>query len=261
MDFAKKPFKWLVIAVGLAVIFALVTFGFYQMVKSDNESSQGRTTTLTAEGKVTVIPDIAKISFSIALENVSIEKLTNENNLKMQTVIDYLKSVDIKEKDIKTTNYSLYPVYEEKCFNDHSGFRKCNSELTKYKLDQVIEVTIRDFAKIDTIIGKVAELGVNNVSNLAFSVEDMEKVQNEAKIQAIQKIMERANDISNATKVRFGRIINIAENYNSYAYGKQIGYDTSAYRLESSIAPVSPAPIEAGSKDITATVSITFEIK
>ena len=28
-------------------------------------------------------------------------------------VIDYLKSAGIKEKDIKTTNYSLYPVYEE----------------------------------------------------------------------------------------------------------------------------------------------------
>ncbi len=261
MDFTKKPFKWLMVVIGLAIVFALVTFGFYQMVKSDNESSQGRTTTLTAEGKVTVIPDIAKISFSIALENTSIEKLTNENNLKMQMVIDYLKSAGIKEKDIKTTNYSLYPVYEEKCFNDHSGFRKCNSELTKYKLDQVIEVTIRDFAKIDTIISKVAELGINNVSNLAFSVEDIEKVQNEAKIQAIQKIMERANDISNATKVRFGRIINIAENYNNYAYNKQIGYDTNVARLESSMALVAPAPIEAGSKDITATVSITFEIK
>ena len=123
------------VVIGLAIVFALVTFGFYQMVKSDNESSQGRTTTLTAEGKVTVIPDIAKISFSIALEHTSIEKLTNENNLKMQTVIDYLNSAGIKEKDIKTTNYSWYRVYEEKCFNDHSGFRKCNSELTKYKLD------------------------------------------------------------------------------------------------------------------------------
>ena len=73
--------------------------------------------------------------------------------------------------------------------------------------------------------------------------------------------MERANDISNATKVRFGRIINIAENYNNYAYNKQIGYDTNVARLESSMALVAPAPIEAGSKDITATVSITFEIK
>jgi hypothetical protein len=259
MDFTKKPFRILTILIGIAVVFALVTFGIYQMVKSDNESSQGRTTTLSAEGKVTVIPDIAKINFSISLENVSIEKLTNENNLKMQTVIDYLKSVNIKEKDIKTTNYSLYPVYEEKCFNDNSGFRRCNSVLVKYKLDQVIEVTIRDFAKLDSIVGKVAELGVNNISNITFSVEDMEKVQNEAKIQAIKKIMERAGDISNATKVKFGRIINIAENYNNY--GAYRDYSVSSMKVASEAAMVAPAPIEAGSKDVTATVSITFEIK
>jgi len=259
MDFTKSPFKYLAILIGIAIIFALVTFGFYQMVKSDNESSQGRTTMLSAEGKVTVIPDIAKINFSIILENTSIEKLTNDNNFKMQTVIDYLKSVNIKEKDIRTANYSLQPVYEEKCFNDNSGYRRCNSVLVKYKLDQIVEVIIRDFSKLDGIVAKVAELGVNNISNLTFSVEDMEKVQNEAKIQAIQKIMDRANDISKATKVKFGRIINIAENYNYYGGYRESGVFSN--KVDSSIQTIAPAPIEAGSKDITATVSITFEIK
>jgi len=259
MDFTKSPFKYLAILIGIAIIFALVTFGFYQMVKSDNESSQGSTTMLSAEGKVTVIPDIAKINFSIILENTSIEKLTNDNNFKMQTVIDYLKSVNIKEKDIRTANYSLQPVYEEKCFNDNSGYRRCNSVLVKYKLDQIVEVIIRDFSKLDGIVAKVAELGVNNISNLTFSVEDMEKVQNEAKIQAIQKIMDRANDISKATKVKFGRIINIAENYNYYGGYRESGVFSN--KVDSSIQTIAPAPIEAGSKDITATVSITFEIK
>lgn len=258
MNFTKKPFNILIICIGVAVIFALVTFGFYQLVKSDNESSQGRTTTLSAEGKVTVIPDVAKVNFSISLENVSIEKLTNENNLKMQTVIDYLKSVNIKEKDIKTTNYTLYPVYEQKCFDDNSGFKRCNSILSKYKLDHEVTITIRDFTKIDTIVGKITELGVNNISNISFSIEDVEKVQNEAKIQAIQKIMQRANDISNATKVRFGRITNISENFYG---GYNRDYAVSSMKLESATGAIAPAPIEAGSKDVTATVSITFEIK
>lgn len=259
MNFTKPPFRCIAILLSVAIMFALVSFGFYQMVKSENEASQGRTTTLSAEGKVTVIPDIAKISFSVILENTSIEKLTNESNLKMQKVIDFLKSVNIKEKDIKTTNYSLYPVYEEKCFNDNTGFRKCNSVLIKYKLDQNVEVIIRDFTKIDAIVGKVAEFGVNNISNLSFAIEDAEKVQNEAKIQAIKKITDRANEISKATNVKFGRIINISENYNSYG-----GYRYDAVSSMKAVAPgmeVAAAPIEAGSKDVTATVSITFELK
>ncbi len=259
MNFTKQPFKCIAILLSIAIMFALVSFGFYQMVKSENEASQGRTTTLSAEGKVTVIPDIAKISFSVILENTSIEKLTNESNLKMQKVIDFLKSVNVKEKDIKTTNYSLYPVYEEKCFNDNSGFRRCNSVLIKYKLDQNVEVIIRDFTKIDAIVGKVAEFGVNNISNLSFAIEDAEKVQNEAKIQAIKKITDRANEISKATNVKFGRIINISENYNNYG-----GYRYDAVSSMKAVAPAmesAPAPIEAGSKDVTATVSITFELK
>jgi len=259
MDITKKPFKILTIFLGIAIIFALISFGLYQMVKSENEASQGRTTTLSAEGKVTVIPDIAKISFSISLENVSIEKLTNENNQKMQKVIDFLKSVNIKEKDIKTTNYSLYPVYEQKCTESTPGFKRCNSVLAKYKLDQNVEVIIRDFTKIDSIVSKVTELGVNNISNLTFTIEDAEKIQNEAKIQAIKKITDRANEIAKATNVKFGRIMNISENYNSYG-----GYRYDAVSSMKSVASgmeIAPAPIEAGSKDVTATVSITFELK
>lgn len=260
MDFTKPPFRCLAIFVGIAIIFALATFGVYQIVKSQNEASQGRTTTLSAEGKVNVIPDVAKVNFSIILENESIEELTNESNLTMQTVVDYLKSVNVAEKDIKTTTYSLRPVYEEKCFNDYSGYRRCNSELSKYKLNQVVEVTIRDFTTIDSIISKATELGVNNVSNLDFSVEDVEKVKNEAKIQAINKIMERAEDISKATGVKLGKIVNISESFYGGYVERQPANEMKLYS-DTAAMGVASAPIEVGSEDVTANVSITFRIK
>lgn len=260
MNFSKSPFKHLAIFVGIAIIFALVGFGSYQFNKIRNENSQGRTITLSAEGKVTTIPDIAKIGFEVSLENKSIETLTNENNKKMQAIIDFLKENKIEEKDIKTIYYNLNPVYEQKCYLDVSQMHRCDNVLSRYSLNQKIEVTIRDFTIIDTIVSKVTELGANNISNLSFQVEDMEDVLNEAKIDAINKIMARSQEISKNSNVKFGRILNVSENGYYQPYMSSMKMDAAVVSGRG-IAEMAPAPIEAGSKDITANVSITFELR
>ncbi len=259
MNFTKSPFKHLAILIGVAIIFALVGFGAYQFNKITNENSQGRNITLSAEGKVTTIPDIAKIGFEVSLENKSIEALTNENNKKMQAIIDFLKENKIDAKDIKTTFYNLNPVYEQKCYLDVSQMHRCDSVLSRYSLNQRVEVTIRDFTIIDTLVAEVTKLGANNISNLRFEIEDAEKALNEAKIDAINKIMARAQEISKNSTVRFGRIINVSENSYYQPYSSLIQKDSMAMSARG--VELAPAPIEAGSKDVTANVSITFELR
>lgn len=258
MNFTKQPFKLLTIFIGLSIIFALVGFGSYQFNKIRNENSQGRTMTLSAEGKINVIPDISRINFEVSLENKSIETLTNENNSKMQEIIDYLKSINIDEKDIKTTNYDLFPIYEQKCYLDVSNYHRCDNVLSRYKLNQKIEVIIRDFTKIDGLISEVSQLGVTNISNLAFEVEDMEKVLNEAKIDAINKITIRASEIEKNSKIKFGRIISVSENNYYMPYRSDMKV---ALPMASAVPESISAPIEPGAKDITANISITFEIR
>src|SRR4030042_2540396 len=79
--------------------------------KYTNSLMPARTVSVSAEGKVTVSPDIAKLSFSVVSEGKNPETLAESNNKKMNAAIDFVKSKGIEEKDVKTTDYNLSPRY------------------------------------------------------------------------------------------------------------------------------------------------------
>ena len=65
----SKLANFSILVIALSLVFALIGFGAYQFNKVNQANIQGRTMTLTAEGKVNVMPDIAKINFEVSLEN------------------------------------------------------------------------------------------------------------------------------------------------------------------------------------------------
>ncbi len=259
----KKVFYTLGIGIGICLIFSLIGWGSLKFIEAKNQYSQGRSITLTSTGKVTVIPDIATISFNIVKEDKQVSDISNETNKLMQGVIDYLKKQGVESKDIKTSQYTITPTYEDKCVYGTeiaptiSSSKTCSSKISGYRITQSVSIKIRDFTKIDSIVGSLPGLGVNQISNVSFGIDDSEALQNQAKIEAINQIKTKAQMLSQSTGIRLGRIINISEN-NSYYYGvSEMSY--SSAKLRSDIA--TPAPIEPGSQDVSQTVSITYEIK
>ena len=264
----KKVFYALGAVLAVCLIFALIGWGSLKFVETKNEYSQNRTITLSSTGKVTIVPDIAKVSFEIFNEGLKVDQISNDNNKAMQGVIDYLKKQGIEAKDIKTTQYSITPTYTQKCNYDtgvssSSGMaptiypeRTCNSKISGYKITQGVEVKIRDFTKIDAIVGQLTTLGVNQMSGVSFSIDDSELVQNQAKVEAINQIKAKARILSASTGIRLGRIISISESNNYAYYDSTVSYGTAM----KSAAPVA-APIEPGSQEVSQTVFITYEIK
>jgi len=265
----KKVFYALGITLGICLIFAIIGWGSLKFVETKNLNSQNRTITLSSTGKVTIVPDIAKVSFEIFNEGLKVDQISNDNNKAMQGVIDYLKKQGIEAKDIKTTQYSITPTYSQKC-NYDAGVsssssiapaiypeRTCNSKISGYKIAQGVEVKIRDFTKIDAIIGQLTVLGVNQMSGVSFGIDDPEIAQNQAKIDAINQVKNKAKLLSQSTGIRLGRIIAINEG-NNYPYYGGASYDSAIMKASpSSVA----APIEPGSQDVSQTISITYEIK
>jgi len=61
--------------------------------------------TITGEGKVTGVPDVAKIQLGYSIEKKTVTEAQKENTAKMNTLIDKLKKdFKIDAKDIKTVN-------------------------------------------------------------------------------------------------------------------------------------------------------------
>ncbi len=262
----KKEQKQLISA---TIVFLMIlslgvlSWGYYNYRQAQNIISPERIISFSAEGKVLAKPDIAKIIFNVINQGEKAETVQKENNEKMQKVMAFVKEQKVSEDDIKTIRYSLSPQYDyDWCREDQmdSYSRSCPPKIVGYQLDQAVEVKIRDFDKINSIIGGLSEKGANKISNVNFEIDDAEAYRNEARIQALNKIEQRAQLLSRKTSIRLGKIINISEGSSIYPIYRDTKIETmSADSSGEMPAPI--APIESGIEEISITLNVTYELR
>lgn len=244
-----KQAKNAAVAVFLVFLMSIMTYSlFWGPVKKISDSFfPARTITVLAEGKVVVAPDIAKISFSVVSEGVDPEKITDENNRKMNKAIDFVKSQGIDEKEIKTTQYNLQPryVYDEKTRRSH---------ISGYELTQTVLVKIHELEKVGKILTGLPELGINQIGSISFDIDDPEKYLIEARDQAFGKAKAKAAAMAEKNVVRLGKIINFGENHAT---------PTPLYKRfgEIEAAALTALSIQSGTQEVVVNVNITYEIR
>lgn len=242
-----------ILIVVLIIFFAIWSVG--SIVDSKLKSKQAktiqsqRTITVSAEGKVITAPDLATINFSVLTESKTAKEAQTKNTEKMNSVIEYLKSIGIESKDIKTTSYYLYPKYE---------YPNGRSILVGYTLTNSVNIKTKKFDLIGEIISKSVELGINQVGDVQFSIENPDDLKAEAGEIAMKNAKEKASRLATQAGVSLGKIITFSEsdtgNYPMPYYMKAEVMD--------GMGGGAPAPqIEQGSQEIRMVANITFEIK
>ena len=234
----------------LVAIIVVVVLGGNLALKWSNSLYPSRSIVVTGDGKTTVSPDIAKLSFSVVSEGPDPAALQGDNAKKMTAAIDSVKNKGIEAKDIKTTNYNLSPRYEY----DEA---KRQSFITGYTLTQTSSVKVRNLNKVAEVLGGLSNLGVNEISSVSFEVEEPDKYLTEARTEAFNKANQKALEMAALNGVRIKRVINFSEYPNGpiypYRFGGKGGGDT--------VGPVSLPPIEPGTEEISIQVSVTYEIE
>jgi len=206
-----------------------------------------KTITVSAEGKVTVEPDIAKISFSVISDGMNPEQLADTNNKKMKAAIAFIKSQGIDDKDIKTIQYTLNPRYEYDPKTRRSYF-------SGYTLIQTVSIKVRDLNKVPRILGSLPGLGINQIGSISFEVDGPEKYLNEARNQAFDKAKEKAREMALKNGVNLVRVINFSE----YQTGEPLPYSQPLEERE--MAKIAVPSIQPGTQEVTIRVNLTYEI-
>ena len=68
-----------------------------------------RSVSVTGAGSVNLVPDIAYIYVGVHTEKPSAAEAVDENNAQTEKMIEALKDFGIDAKDIRTTNFSIWP--------------------------------------------------------------------------------------------------------------------------------------------------------
>lgn len=222
------------------------------------------TITVSGTGEVVVVPDIATVSFGVTAESLDVAKAQTDSATKINKIIDFLKTKGVEAKDIKTTNYNIYPRYDyrnvacplvQTTIYPSVPCGGSKQVLAAYVVSQTVEVKIRDITKAGEILSGVGEFGVTDVSGLNFTIDNDQAVKDQARDLAIKDAKAQAEVLAKGLGIRLVKITSFSENGNSPVY-----YGVSAKMMDSAAPSVAPQ-VPVGENKITSNVSITYEIK
>ena len=264
-------FMWVLCLVAVAGFFFILNASKAITVNND------QTKTITVDGKSEryVSPDFARISFTESQKATTAAEAQDKATKKINSAIAYLKDAGVNEKDIKTTNYQIYPIYEYYYWNEATGLRclssYCNppyvqkENIVGYRVEQSVEVKIRKVADAGKILSGLGAVGIQNIGGLSLEIENIDKITEEVKNEAIKDARAKAKERAKSLGVSLGDVVSVSDNYGGgIYYGRgvatmeaKVGYNAVADGTPTPIAP----EINPGQNKIEATVNVTYEIK
>ncbi len=255
-DFKKLLFiTGNVLVLSLALLAIVVTIG--EKKSWSHQVNQGTTITVSGEGEVTAIPDIAVISFTIRSVAKTVPDVQKKAEDIMKPTNDELAKLGVATKDIKTISYTVNPKYTYGMAPAIYCLSNCpvpQQKLEGYEVAETIQVKVR---KIDDSGKVLALLGTNNITEISgpdFTVDDMNKVNSDAKALAIADAKIKAEATAKALGVELGRITGFSEGGN---YPQPMMYGAMSSKAES----VSNVTVPVGESVIKKNVSITYELE
>lgn len=239
------------------LVAVLIGGGFYvygkHLDRSPSPVAPG-TITVSGEGKIAIMPDIAEMSFGVTTgvqttAKAASDKVSND----MRKILVAVKEQGIQDKDITTENFYLNPVYD---WNDG------RQRLRGYEATQSLRVKVRDLEKVGDVLTAATDNGANQAGGVRFTLEDPEGKKDEARTEAIANAKRKAEELAAQLGQRLGDVQSFSENGGGWY--PPVMYARDEYAVGgagATNAAAMPAPIPAGEQDLTVNVTITYELR
>ena len=252
-------------ALGMLALFLLIltlsTLKEYRFIGSGVTATN--TITVSGEGEVFAVPDTATFSVTVQEEAKEVKDAQSVATKKSNDIVAYLKAQGIDEKDIQTTDYSVYPQYDylqaEVC---REGYCPPGRQaLRGFQVSQTLTVKVRDTEKAGGLLSGVGSLGASSVSGLSFELDksDQSAKEAEARGKAIDDAREKAEALAKQLGVSLVRIVGFSENGNYPMYYAKAEMSMATDGRGGAPAPAPEIPV--GENKITSNVSVTYEIR
>jgi uncharacterized protein len=249
-----KPWVWQALGILLMAFLAINILDRVYDFSLDLKKAPQNTISMSAEGKVSAKPDLATVTVGVTTNGSSAKTAQDANTTSANKVIDFVKQQGIKDEDIVTSNFSVYPNY------DYSNGR---NNIVGYNANQTLTIKVRGVDKststLSKILGGAVDSGSNQLQGVYFSFDDADNLRQEARKIAIEKAKQKAADLASASGLKLGKVISISDNSGG-GYPGPMPYALDAVKNQAGGAASAPQ-VETGSQDVTATMTLVFEIK
>lgn len=213
-------------------------------------NTQSHLITVTGEGRLTIEPDVAYISFGIQTraETANAAQMANAQAFsKLEKVLysDY----KINKKDVKTTGFSVQPEYQY--------LENQKPKVVGYTADNTVQVTYRELSKIGKLLDDASKAGVNRVNNIQFSTEKGQEYELQALNKAMSNAKAKAEVLAKFSGKELKGIVNISQNGSVGA--PPIAYAEAAKVRMMAADSAASTPISGGELEVSTNVTVQFE--
>lgn len=248
--------KWLVWGLGLMLLFVLGLVALdksYSLKQTLDNTNPKNTLSVTAEGKVKAVPDLATVDLGVIANAATAGEAQDQSAKKINAIIDFVKKQGINADDIATSQFNIYPQQD---------YKDGKSTITGYTANQSITIKVREVDKstdrLGKILGGVTAAGANQINNVSLSFDDPDNFRQQAREMAINKAKEKAQALAQTAGLRLGRVVNVSETRDvsypvPYAADTGIGGGGEARAVAPDIQP--------GNQDIVANMTVVFEVR
>jgi len=239
----------------ISVVVLIIAFSTLYIFNSAVNSGKN---SVNVQGLATVkaMPDVISVYFNIETTGNTSEEAKDANSLILDELITELLKQGFERKNIVTENYNIYPNYE---------WDKDGKQIDKgFKATHSIRVEIdsEDSDKLGSIIDAGANAGAG-ISYINFELS--QKLQNQYKAEAMKLAAEDARIKAEAVAEGFNKEVGdlISTSVNDFGYYPWNVYSTRGMGVaeDYALAKVEATNIQPGEKEVTASVSATFELK
>lgn len=254
----EKIFK--IGALSLAVLSVFLVVQIFIGLKNysllDQKFETMRTISVSAEGEVFAVPDIASLMITVSEKGenplVAQEKVAEI----MEPVLEGLALLNIDDADIQTINYSSYPYYDIEPCVDYRCPMQSQNEIAGYETSQTLRIKIRDLEVIPDALTLFSSNNVTNISGPEFTIDDSEVLMSEAREKAIDSAKKEAKLLANQLGARLGGLVSFSEGGNYYPMERSMSMDM-AMAPKAEFTPQLPT----GEQKINVSVTLTYQIK
>ena len=229
-----------------------IAWGAAPIVRAQDDTPVPQTTprTLTANGsgQVFLTPDIAYINIGVRTDGKVASEAVASNNETADKVVQALRGNGIDAKDIRTSNFSIYPQQQ---YNEQGQ----PGEIT-YVVENSLYVTVRKLDEIGDVLDSAVEAGANSIYGITFDVSNKAQLLGDAREAAVANAQQVAQELAQAAGVTLGEVQSLTSYSGGYPAPMYSGMGGVVAREAAASVPVS-----AGELSFTVEVTMVFEIR
>lgn len=231
--------------------------------------------TVVGTGRAVAEPDIAIANVGVEVRDANPQRAVELNNKQMSLLVANLKAMGVQDADLQTNNFSI--SYERPPTDYRADARpraagatqapdsKTASEPNQpsppeqpiaqgwFVVNNTLRIKVRDLNRLGEVLTAATAAGANSIWGVDLQLDKPEPLLFQARDEAIEDALNKAQRLAQRSGVRLGRIISIEEQ-GAGSPGPQPAGMLFARDAKSSV------PIETGSLELNASVIVRFAL-